>query len=442
MVDFFRSYDLRGRYPEQISRDEARTLGKAYGTFIESEKVVIGRDGRKHGQKVRDAFVEGLKSTGADIRDAGMVPTPLIYFAVNRLEFENGAVISASHNPPEYTGFKFAVEDGMAMSRENGMKQIQEIYEEENFETGKGSIQQIEVKEKYVEEVSKAFESDLSVAVNYGNGVSAEVAPEVLEGIGCDVKHVNQEIDGDFPNHLPDPQNEEAQKALMKEMDGEDLGIIFDGDGDRAGFMIDGEYISEDKILALFSEEILSESTGKVIHDLRASKLVKEVIEENGGEAVESRVGHTYISEMIHGDSEVVFAGELSAHYYFPSLGFPWDDGIVAAAFMAQIIDQRGTEALEKYPDYPVSPELRIECPEERKQEIVEEIKERFSDREMSMKDGVKIYFDEGWSLIRPSSTEPKISLRSEADTEEGLSKIMEKVEPAVRNLCDHSSES
>lgn len=436
MVEFFHAYDLRGKYPDQISEIEAEKLGKAYGTYI-NEKVLIARDGRTHAEKMNQAFVKGIRSAGTDVIDIGMVPSPILYFAVDELDYSHGAVVTASHNPSEYTGFKFCLEEGLAMSRENGMKEIEDIYEEESFSTGDGDYEEKEIAEEYIEVVSDKFDVDISVAANYGNGVTGVLGPELLEAIGCEVKNINEEVDGNFPNHLADPTKKKAQEALEEEMTDEDLGILFDGDGDRAGFIYNGEYITADEVLALFSERVLEDNSGKVVHDLRASKLVKEKIRERGGEPVESKVGHTFISEMIHSDTKVVFAGELSGHYYFPSLGFPWDDGLLAACVMCDIVDSAEIERLKEYPNYPVSPELRIDCPEERKQIVIEKVKESFYNHELTTKDGVKIEFENGWALVRPSNTEEKMSVRCEADTEEDLEEILGKVEKIVRENCE-----
>ena len=436
MAEFFHAYDLRGKYPEQISEKEARKVGKAYGTFIGDEQVLVARDGRTHAEKITEAFIQGVVSTGSDVSSIGMVPSPVLYFAVDKLDYGHGAVVTASHNPQEYTGFKFCLAGGLAMSREKGMEEIENIYEAEKFDDGEGELTEKDFEEDYIEALTGFFELDIDVAVNYGNGVTAEIGPELLQKIGCDVKNINEDIDGNFPDHLPDPTNENAQEALKSEMTDQDLGIIFDGDGDRAGFIYKEEYISEDEVLALFSQRILEDKKGKVVHDLRTSKLVKEKIQESGGEPVESRVGHTFLSEMIHQDSEIVFAGELSGHYYFPSLGFPWDDGLLAACLMCDIVDSGEINRLKEYPDYPVSPELRIDCPEERKQKVVQGVKEKFADHELTTKDGVKIEFGEGWALVRPSNTEEKMSVRCEASTEKDLDRILDKVESTVRSLC------
>ncbi len=438
MVSFFHSYDLRGLYPDEISEKEAEKVGKAYGTFTDAEKVLVGRDGRKHGEKITEAFIDGVNSTGVDIEYAGITPTPVVYFGQVKNGFKSSAIVTASHNPPEYTGFKFCLENALAMSREGGMKEIEEIYESGSFITGTGTEEDVEVVEGYIEALKEKIGGlDLDLVINCGNGVTGVMARELFDELGCEVKMVNEEVDGDFPNHLPAPGNEEAQNQLQEAMGGEDLGIIFDGDGDRAGFILPGYgYIEEDKVIALLAEESLKNEKGVVVHDLRASKLVPEKVEEYGGKAEESRVGHTFISERIHQGEDVVFAGELSGHYYFPAYDFPWDDGLFAAALMAKMASEENLkEKIEAFPEYPVSPELRIDCPEEAKDKVTEKVAEAYSDHEISTKDGVKVQFEKGWALVRPSSTEPKMSVRCEADTEEDLDRILDEVEGKVREF-------
>ncbi len=446
MASFFHAYDLRGTYPDQIGEEEAERVGKAFGTWTESGEVLVGRDGRKHGEKIKEAFVRGVLSTGTDVVDAGMVPSPVVYFGMRHLGTGASAVVTASHNPPEYTGFKFSKGDALAVSREGGMKDIERIYESREFENAgeDGEVSDVELEEEYIDFIVERIELEgpLELAVNFGNGVTATIGRQMLEELGCEVIGINEEVDGDFPAHPPDPGDEEARKQLGKAMKGEDLGIIFDGDGDRAGFLLPGHgYMGEDEVLAVFARECLEREKGKVVHDLRASKLVKEKIREAGGEPVESRVGHTFISEEIHRDSDVVFAGELSGHYYFPSFGLPFDDGLCAAALMCQVVSERDLkEELSSFPDYPVSPELRIDCPEEAKQEVIERMKTEYSGYDLSTMDGVKIEFEEGWALVRPSSTEPKISVRCEADTGEALDRILDDVESRVRDAIEAAS--
>lgn len=443
MVSFFHSYDLRGIYPDEISEEEAERVGKAYGTFVDTDKVLVGRDGRKHGGKVSKAFIEGINSTGTDVSFAKVTPTPIVYFGQVKNGFGSSAVVTASHNPPEYTGFKFCLEDALAMSREGGMKEIEEIYTSEEFDQGTGDVGEVDLEEEYIREVKDEMgDLGLDLVINCGNGVTGTIAGQLFKELGCNVKMVNEEVDGDFPNHLPDPGNEEAQKELEEALNGEDLGIIFDGDGDRAGFVLPGYgYVEEDKVIALLAEESLKDEEGTVVHDLRASKLVPEKVREFGGEPEESRVGHTFISERIHQGGDVVFAGELSGHYYFPAFDFPWDDGLFAAALMCKIASEESlTQKLEAFPKYPVSPELRIDCPEDAKKDVVDKFAEAYSDHEVTTKDGVKVQFEKGWALVRPSSTEPKMSVRCEADTDDALERILEEVEGKVRKFIKGSS--
>ncbi len=441
MVSFFHAYDLRGRYPDEIGLSEAEKIGRAFGTFMDGE-VLVGRDGRTHAEEVTAAFIEGIRSTGTDVLYSGMVPTPVVYFGTMELDVAGSAVVTASHNPPDYTGFKFSSRGALAMSREGGMEEIERIYTGEEFDQGDGRLEKVGLEERYLDSVEEKvdLERGLDVAVNFGNGVTSSLGKKLFERLGCEVTPVNDEIDGEFPNHLPAPGEQEAQEQLGERMDGKDLGVIFDGDGDRAGFMLDGAYVIEDEVLALFSERMLQEKKGKVVHDLRASKLVQEKIRESGGEPVETRVGHTFISEEIHRDSDVVFAGELSGHYYFPALGFPFDDGLMAAALMCELVSKGEVKKLESYPRYPVSPELRIGCPESAKQKVVEGMEERYSDHDISKVDGVKIYFEDGWALVRPSNTEEKVSVRCEADSEEDLERIRSEVEKDVRELIEQES--
>jgi phosphomannomutase len=370
-----------------------------------------------------------------------MVPTPVIYFGQRELGLESSAVVTASHNPPQYTGFKFCREDSIAMSRDGGMREIEAIYTNKSFDEGSGELSETDLEEEYVEAVLGEVGSvDLDVVVDTGNGVAGPLAEKLFEALGCELEVLNREVDGSFPEHLPDPTSEEAKQYLRDRMSDQDLGVVIDGDGDRAGFIVPGYgEVSEDEAIAMISRHLL-EGSGTVIHDLRASKLVSEEVEDAGGEPLESRVGHTFISEMIHGRSDVVFAGELSGHFYFPGIGFPWDDGLLAAAVFSSIVEERDIkEVLDSLPEYPVSPELRIDCPEDEKQRVMDEVRKRFGDRDLSEKDGLKIMFEKGWALVRPSSTEPKMSLRFEADSQQDLKQIRDEVEDFVRSSISSS---
>ncbi len=441
MTDFFHAYDLRGKYPNQINKKVAENIGKAYGTFTDADEVLVGRDAREHGEEITKAFITGIKSTGTNVRNAGKTPTPLIYFGMVENDIESSAVVTASHNPSEYTGFKFCKKNALAMSRKGGMKQIEEIYEKNEFEIGEeGKEKKIELKKEYIEKVKQKIEleNNLKLLINTGNGIAGVIAKELFEELGAKVDIVNGDLNGKFPNHLPDPGNKTAQEYTREKMEDHDLGIIFDGDADRAGFILnDGSYIEEDKVLAIFAQKTLEKQQGKILYDLRASKLLPEIVKEYGGQPIQTRVGHTFISEKIHEDQDIVFAGELSGHYYFPYYEIPWDDGLFAASLMTQFLSANGEEVIRNYPDYPVSPELRIDCPHDAKEKVIKKIAEIYSDYDINTLDGVKIEFNSGWALIRPSNTEEKMSVRCEADTSENLEEIREEIEEKVRETIN-----
>lgn len=436
MTDFFHAYDLRGVYPDVVGLDEARRVGAAFGTYVEGP-VLVGRDGRTHAADVAEAFVDGVTSTGTDVLDAGMVPTPVVYFGSHR-DGVPSAVVTASHNPPEYTGFKFTRDDGVSMSREGGMRRVQEIYESGDFDDGDGSLQEVDLVEDYVAFVADRVDltDTPSVVANFGNGVAAAVGVPLLERIGCDVHAVNAEVDGTFPNHPPNPQDEDARAATLeavREQDA-DLGLVFDGDGDRAGFVLPDGVVDEDTAIAVLATHSLEHWKGDVLYDLRASQAVPEVVERYGGTPVETRVGHTYISEAI-AERDAAFAGEISGHYYFPALDAPWDDGLLAAAVFCELAaDGELRRRLEDVPVYPISPELRIDCPEERKQAVVDVVAEAYAEHDVSTVDGVKVDFPDGAALVRPSNTEEKMSVRCEGDTEESMERILDDVEATVRD--------
>lgn len=420
MTDFFHAYDIRGT-ADELGEEEMLRLGKSYGTFIDADQVALVRDSRKHSKRHTQAFADGLKSTGIEVLLGGLDPTPVAYHAAWSRDIP-AAAVTASHNPPEYTGVKFASPGGTALSREAGMGQIQDIYESRDFDRADGEITEANLGGEYVEHLSARPDSGAEVVVDAGNGAGGERARQVLEQIGCNVKMVNAEPDGSFPDHLPDTQTETLKKEA-----GSELGIVLDGDADRAAFLVPGYgEVSPDEAMALFAERCL-DGDGAVLADLRSSKTVRETVEHNGGRYLESRVGHTFISERLHRDNQIMFAGELSGHYYFPGLEVPWDDGIFAAALIADMHSASDLdERLRELPQHPASPEVRPDCPHSLKQEVIEHVKREYSGHELSTRDGVKVHFEDGWLLVRPSNTSPKMSIRCEFDTQERVDEVLE----------------
>ncbi|GEM_PF-6048097 len=268
MTEFFHAYDIRGT-SDELGEKEMLKLGKSYGTFVDKDEVALVHDARKHSERHTQAFTEGLTSTGVDALVGGLEPTPVAYHAA----WSRGipaAAITASHNPPEYTGVKFASPGGVALSREAGMAEIQRIYESGEFDEGDGDADEVNLGAGYTNHLSSGLESDAGVVVDAGNGAGGERARQVLEEIGCDVRIVNAEPDGSFPDHLPDTETERLEEEVENE-----LGVVLDGDADRAGFLVPGHgEVSPDEAMALFAEECL-DGDGAVLADLRSSKTVR-----------------------------------------------------------------------------------------------------------------------------------------------------------------------
>ncbi|MFP4632657.1 MAG: phosphomannomutase/phosphoglucomutase [Halobacteriales archaeon] len=441
-TSFFHAYDLRGVHPDEIGVEEARRVGMAFGSYV-GGSAVVGRDGRSHASEVTEAFVDGVTSTGCDVVDVGAVPTPVVYFVSHR-DSVAAAVVTASHNPPEYTGFKFNRSDGVSMSREGGMSEIQRLYETGDFDEGDGDVVERDVTGDYVAFAADSVDvdGDLSVVANYGNGVAGDVGTRLLEAIGCNVHPVNDDVDGVFPVHPPNPMDVEARAATLDAVGRHDadLGLVFDGDGDRVGLVLPSGYVDEDTVLALLARRSLARRKGDVVYDLRASRAVPEVVREAGGNPVESRVGHTYISEAVH-ERDAVFAGEISGHYYLPAFGAPWDDGLLAGAVLCEIAGEGGlADEVASVPGYPVSPELRLDCSHEAKQAVVETVAEAYSEYDTTTLDGVKVEFPDGEALVRPSNTEEKISVRCEAESEQELERILGDVEATVREAIENAA--
>ena len=444
VTSFFRAYDLRGIHPDEIDAEIAHRIGRAYGSECVGSPVVVGRDGRTQAPEIARALIEGITATGTDVVDVGEVPTPLVRYASTRPEFAGAAMVTASHNPPEYIGVKFSTAEGVAMSRDGGMKAIQERYETGTFERGEGSLTERNLEAAYLDTLLAPLDgADLTVAVNFANGVAATVGRTLLERLGCTVIGINETIDGTFPAHPPVPDDPGAIKAVTDHLDGADAGICFDGDGDRMGLVLpERGAVPTDALMALFSRACLEREPGTVVHSLDTSQLVADVVDDHGGSTVETRVGFTYIAEEIDRRNDVVFAGEPSGHYGFPAFGINWDDGLFGAALACQLVSATDvTGWLAALPAYPTSPTHRIDCPEAAKQPAIEAIDEQFAEYPRSRVDGVKIRFADGWALVRPSNTEPKLSVRCEANTDATLAEIESEVLAAVDDAIDTVSQ-
>ncbi len=438
---FFGKYDIRGKFPEDLDQEDAYRLGRAIARWKNPEQVLVGRDGRKESRKTKESLVEGLLDAGVNVLDEGKVPTPVIYWGCVNQEVDLGLSVTASHNPPGYTGVKICDSNGEALGWDNGLKQLAEHFNQsKNTEKERGERKNSEVVEDYLEAVKHEF-SDLEetdVTVDYGNGVVGPTAERIFQKLGIRTTPLNKEVDGSFPNHLPDPGSKEAREKVRNRLEQDEIGIIFDGDGDRAGFVHPEKgFLDPDTVLSVFAIQILSDSSGKVLTDVRSSKATQQAIQMENGESLQLQVGHNYFSEKIVEDREVLLGGEASGHYYFPGIGFPFDDGLVAALLMLRIVQNRNLESLiDSLPEYPSSPEYRLDCPEERKEKVVQALKDRYSDSIISEADGIKFEMEGAEVLVRPSNTEPKMSVKVEAETEDSLNSAVNQVKEEVTELA------
>lgn len=429
----FRAYDIRGIFGQDLTEETAENIGKAFGTYSGGGDIVVGWDCRLSSQSLRDALVRGLISTGCNVIDVGMVPTPVLYFALYHYKRDGGAMITGSHNPPEYNGFKLC--KGTRTLYGDEIQELKGIIESGNFKRGRGRITEQNVIESYLDFVKKriTLRRELKVVIDAGNGTASGIAPRLFESIGCDVVKIYCNPDGNFPNHFPNPTIDSALKDLIEKvkLENADIGIAYDGDADRVGFVDErGSIVRGDQALILFSREILKKRKGaKIIFEVKCSQAVVEDVEKNGGIPIMYRTGHSLIKKKML-DENSPLAGEMSGHFFFADNYYGYDDGIFASARMAELLsgnNKKLSELISEIPKYYSTPEIRVQCPENEKFKIVDEITKKFGEGyNVITVDGARIQFDDGWGLVRASNTEPALILRFEAKTEKRLDEIKE----------------
>ena len=432
----FRAYDIRGVFGEDLTEEVATRIGAAFATFLgEHKEVLVARDVRLSGEKLRKALVSGLLS-GCDATDIGIVPTPLLYFALNRLQKDAGIMITASHNPPEWNGFKAFSRKGSIYGKD--MEKVKQIAKEVDLKRlgkkrGKLTSHKRTIKE-YMDFVANKIEirRKLKVVADTANGTCGSVAPRLFKRLGCKILTLNQNPDGTFPAHLPEPK-EETLSELKKEVvrNKADLGVGYDGDGDRAVFVDEkGNVIPGDLTLLVFAKDVLQKTKGaKIIYELSCSMAVEEYVKELGGIPIVERVGHTFIMDRMI-EENALLGGEKSSHFYFSEC-YGVDDAIFASLRMAEILS-KDSEKLSKIadslPKYPSIYEKNFECPDNLKFVVIEKLRSRFKDYGLTIldMDGVKLLDKDGWVLLRPSNTEPIIRVSAEAKTKGKLKELYE----------------
>lgn len=433
----FRAYDIRGIVDETLTESVVNKIGLAIGTMAHErgqQCIVVGRDGRVSSPMLGDALIKGIRSTGRDVIDIGLVPTPVLYFATHHLETGSGVMLTGSHNAPEYNGLKIVL-DGKTLSGDE-IKEIQNRVESGEFTTGQGDLRHADISADYLRRISEdipvALGSSLKIVVDCGNGAAGSLAPQLLNAIGHDVIEMYCDIDGTFPNHQPDPSQPENLKELIEKVKAEnaDIGFAFDGDGDRLGVVdAEGNIIWPDRQMMLLAIDVLKRNQGAtIIFDVKCSRYLKSIIESNGGKPLMWKTGHSLIKNKMK-EVDAPLAGEMSGHIFFKERWYGFDDALYTAARFVEIFSNakaKPTDMFAELPDGVSTPELRLPLAEEEHEGFMKELKGKMNvaDAEITDIDGLRIEYSDGWGLARPSNTSPNIILRFEGESEEALERI------------------
>ena len=444
----FRAYDIRGIVKEELSDELVKKLGRAIGTLLKrnnSDALNVCRDGRLSGPHISRLFIEGVLSTGCNVYNLDLGHTPLLYFSTFKTPIKNGVMITGSHNPKNYNGFKIVV-DQKPLSGES-ITEIKNLIESEDFIFGKGKEQKTSLLEEYQTEIKSKikFEKNLKIVLDCGNGAGGSVAPKLFKDLGIELIELFSEVDGNFPNHHPDPSNPENLKDLIVKVieHKAHLGIALDGDADRLGVVDDqGNIIFPDQYMSLIANHILKNNLGrKIVFDVKCSSKLKESISKSKGIPIMTRTGHSFIKKEILKQSAIL-GGEMSGHIFFNDDWYGFDDGIYSALRLIEIIaksEDSSAKMFNKFPQPFNTPEINLQTTDERKFEIIEKLKKEFefNDYEKVLIDGIRIENDESWGLARASNTTPSLVFRFEGKSEEALKKIIEVFQKALFAIDD-----
>jgi phosphomannomutase / phosphoglucomutase len=433
--EIFKAYDIRGIVGKTLTSKIVEVIGQALGSeaLAQNQKTfVIGRDGRLSGPQLASALSRGIARSGCDVVDIGMVPTPVIYFAIQHLGAGSGVAVTGSHNPPDYNGLKMVI-GGVTLSGDMIQKLRARILDKD-LVTGQGEISQADVRAAYLDRVANDVKlaRPMRVAVDCGNGVAGELAPQLLKRLGCQVTELFCQIDGTFPNHHPDPSKPENLEDLIAEIKkgGYDVGLAFDGDGDRLGVIApDGHVIWADRQMILYARDVLSRHPGgEIIYDVKCSRTLDAEIRKAGGKATMWKTGHSFIKAKLR-ESGALLAGEMSGHIFFKERWYGFDDGLYTAARLLELLsrDPRPTqETFASLPNTVNTPELNLKLAEGEHFALVKELVERahFPDAKLTTIDGLRADFTDGFGLVRASNTTPVLVFRFEADNQQALDRI------------------
>lgn len=447
----FRANDIRGVAYKDLTEEVVIKLGKSLGSEALERGVkdfVIGRDGRLSSPDMYEWLSGGVLSTGCNVINIGIVTSPMFYHSTFVLESASGVVITGSHNPGEYNGFKVVFNNQSTSSEE--IVSLKKRILNNDFKTGEGLCRDEDIKESYINEIisSVKLNKQLNISIDCGNGSAGIIAKEVYERLGCNVRELYGDIDGQFPNHHPDPSKVENMLDLIKDVEENQscVGLAFDGDADRLGVISPkGEIIYPDRQMILFANQVINEtSAAKIVFDVKCSKLLPDEILKLGGEPLICKTGHTFIKQKIR-ETNAQLGGEMSGHIFFNDRWKGFDDGIYAGARMLEIIASEDTKDIfSELPNMVSTPELNVPTSDEEKFYLVEEFikKTDFSNAKIIDIDGIRVEYEKGWGLLRASNTSPVLVLRFEAETEDDLNHIktifyenLKRIEPDIENF-------
>lgn len=440
----FKAYDIRGIVDETLTIEITHKIGQAVGSEVIAaggDSIVIGRDGRLSGPKLAEALSDGLRAAGVNVVDIGVAPSPVVYYSSYSKGIPSCIAITGSHNPPNYNGFKMVV-DGTTLSAERIQALKQRILDDD-FSRGAGSYVQEEIIDDYIARVVGDVKParSMKIVIDSGNGVAGATAPDVFKQLGCEVIELFSEVNGNFPNHHPDPSQIENLQDLIKAVKEHqaEIGLAFDGDGDRLGVITpDGQIVWPDRQMILFARDILSRNPGsEIIYDVKCSRNLPTEIEAAGGQATMWRTGHSFIKAKLK-ETGAAIAGEMSGHIFFKERWFGFDDGVYAGARLIELLsklEQTPQQVFDALPNSINTPELRIDFAEGEHYAFMDKLKASANFDEsarVSKIDGLRVDYDDGFGLIRPSNTTPILVLRFEGDDQNALERIQADFKSAI----------
>jgi phosphomannomutase/phosphoglucomutase len=441
----FKEYDIRGLVDQDLTDDVVWLIGRGLASYLfirGKRRVVVGRDGRLSSPRLREPLVRGMVTGGLEVVDVGLCPTPVFYFSLFHLDRQGGAMITGSHNPPEFNGFKIC--SGKDTLYGDQVQEVRRIIESGNFTEGQGSVSCREIIPAYRQFLAQniRLQRKIKVVIDSGNGTAGLVAPGILRDLGCEVIDLYTEVDGRFPNHHPDPTIPEYMRALIAKVKetGAEVGIGYDGDADRIGAVDHlGNIIWGDQLMILFSRQVLRNHPGAtIVSEVKCSQNLYDDIARNGGRGIMGRAGHSLLKKQMK-EEKALLGGEMSGHIFFADRYFGYDDAIYTSCRLVEILSQtekRIPDLLSDVPKTYNTPEIRVDCSDDKKFSITEKVKESFrKEYPIVDVDGVRVIFPDGWGLVRASNTQPVLVLRFEARTLKRLQEIRALVEKKVEEL-------